>query len=280
MKRLLIIGILLVGIYVFVLPIPHAITIRDVLLLCLLGVFGYSAYRTRPSSTWLRELRLPLSLYLILTLWLFIVALVISHETAWSLGEIRGQWLKGAAALAAGMLVALSLQTEERTARLIFLAIFLALLAHILYLDFMALTALIESGTVPRRIGGLTAGPDLLNYLANILFALLLAEIFLRFNRNSGYLPLRRVLVVSALVLALFSTYVTQVRNGIIPLVFMGIVFVVLYFRKYRLRISKPVLVAITTLIVSSIILVAYISTTNTIPMKTRGMIPFLTWVT
>lgn len=263
MKRSMIIGILLVGIFVFVLPIPHTISIRDVLLLGLLGIFGYLAYRARPSSAWWRELRLPLGLYLILSLWLLIVALTISHETAWSLGEIRGQWLKGAAAWIAGMLVALSLQTGERSARPAFLAIFLALLVHVLYLDFVALSALTQGGPVPRRIGGLTEGPDRLNYLTNILFAFLLAEVLYRLNRKDGYLPLGRVLPIVVLAAILFSAYITQIRNGALSLVLMGIAFVVLHYRQNRMHMRKTVLVAINALIVSGIVLLTYMSTAS-----------------
>ena len=216
-------GLVGIGLLIFIWPIPHTISIRDALLLSLLGVFGYLAYRARPSFVWLRELRLPLSLYLILTLWLFIVALAISHETAWSLGEIRGQWLKGLAALSAGVLVALAVPPGTRPAKLVLMAIVVALLIHVLYLDFASLEAFIRRGELLRRIGGLTQGPDRISYLANILIAFLLAEILYRLGRRSGYLPLGRVWLTGILALTLFSAYVTQVRNGALPLVFMGI---------------------------------------------------------
>jgi len=258
-------GLVGIGLLIFIWPIPHTISIRDALLLSLLGVFGYLAYRARPSFVWLRELRLPLSLYLILTLWLFIVALAISHETAWSLGEIRGQWLKGLVALSAGMLVALSVPPGTRPAKLVLMAIFLALLIHILYLDFAALETFIRHGGLPRRIGGLTEGPDRISYLANILIAILLAEILYRLGlgRRSGYLPLGRGLLIGILVLTLFSAYIIQLRNGVIPLVLMGAVFVVLYYRQNPLRMRKPVHVTISMLIVSSIALVAYVGTAS-----------------
>ena len=263
MYRFMIIGILLVGIFIFVLPIPHTISIRDLLLLCLLVMFGYLTYRARPASGWLRELRLPLWLYLILTLWLVVVALAISQQTAWSLGEIRGQWLKPALAWIAGMLVALSMPLEKRTARVALMAIFLALLVHILYLDFAALATFVHSEQLPRRLNGLTEGPDHLNYLANILFAFLLAEILYRLNRQSGYLPLGRGLVVLVATLTLFSTYVTQMRNGAIPLVFMGMAFIVLYYRQNRSRLRKPVLAGVSAVVVGSMVIFAYISTAS-----------------
>jgi len=256
-------GLVGIGLLIFVWPIPHTISIRDALLLSLLGGFGYLAYRARPLFPWWRELRLPLSLYLILTLWLFIVALAISPETAWSLGEIRGQWLKGLAALSAGVLVALAVPPGTRPAKLVLMAIVVALLIHVLYLDFASLEAFIRRGELLRRIGGLTQGPDRISYLANILIAFLLAEILYRLGRRSGYLPLGRVWLTGILALTLFSAYVTQVRNGALPLVFMGIAFVVLYYRQNRLRMRKTALVAINMLIVSSVVLFAYISTAS-----------------
>lgn len=259
MKRLMIAGVLLVGIFIFVLPVPHTISLRDLLLLVLLCVFGYLAWRARPSSAWWRELRLPLSLYLILTLWLLVVALWISQETAWSLGEIRGQWLKASAAWIAGMLAALAAQAEERSARAVLLAVFLALLIHVLYLDIEALLALIKSGQLPRRIGGLTEGPDRLNYLTNILFAFLLTELLGRLRRRR--LPLGYGLLGVVLAAVLFSVYIAQLRNGALPLMLMGLLFAVLYYRQVRARIGKPALAAVGALVVSGVILFAYLST-------------------
>lgn len=263
MKRFAIPGAVLVGIFMFVLPVPHTISVRDLLLLVLLGVFGYLAWPARPSSTWWRELRLPLGLYLVLTLWLFVVALLISQETAWSLGEIRGQWLKATIAWIVGMTAALAAQPEQRPARLMFLAIFLALLIHILYLDVEALLALIKSGEVPRRIAGLTEGPDRINYLTNILFAFLLTELHCRLSRRHGYLPLGYGLIGAVLAAVLFSAYVAQLRNGALPLMLMGLLFAILYYRQNRSRIGKPVLAAIGALIVSGLALFAYLSTAS-----------------
>lgn len=262
MNRLIIIGILLVGIFMFVLPIPHTISLRDTLLLCLLGFFGFLAWRARPSSaTWLPELRLPLVLYLILTLWLLVVALAVSPEPSWSLGEIRGQWLKGAVAWIAGMLAALSVQKEARLHKPMLMAVFIALLLHVLYLDFAALATLVQGGPVPRRIGGLTEGPDRLNYLTNILFAFLVAELLFRLSYRRGFLPLGYGLLGIVCAAVLFSVYVVQLRNGVLPLILMGLLFAVLYYRQARSRIGRPVLAVIGTLIVSGMFLFAYLST-------------------
>jgi O-antigen ligase len=263
MKRSMIIGILFVGILIFVLPIPHTISIRDLLLLVLLGVFGYLAWRARPSSAWWRDLRLPLSLYLALTLWLVVVALWISQETAWSLGEIRGQWLKATAAWIAGMLAALAVQAEERSARALFLAVFLALLVHVLYLDAESLLALIKSGHVSRRIHGLTGGADRINYLTNILFAFLLTELLCRLGRRRGYLPRGYGLIGLVLAAVLFSAYVARLRNGALPLMLMGLLFVVLLYRQHRSRIGKPALAAVSVLIMIGIALSAYLVTVS-----------------
>jgi O-antigen ligase len=263
MKLSMILGILLVGIFIFVLPVPHTISIRDTLLLCLLGMFGYLAWRARPWPAWWRELRLPLSLYLILTLWLFVVALLISQETAWSLDEIRGQWLKATAAWVAGMLVALVTQTQERLVRPLFLVIFLALLLHVLYLDFEALLALVNGGHIARRTGGLTGGADRINYLTNILFAFLLTELLSRFGRRHGYLPGGYGLLGVVLAVVLFSAYVAQLRNGALPLVFMGILFIGMLYRQNRSRIGKPALAAVSVLIMIGIALSAYLVTVS-----------------
>lgn len=258
-----IVSLLGTGLLCFIWPVPHTISLRDLLLLVLLGVFGYLAWRARPSTAWWRELRLPLVLYAVLTLWLFVVAIAVSQETAWSLDEIRGQWFKASLAWIVGMLAALAVQGEERLARSLLLAVFLALLVHVLYLDAEALLALIGSGQLPRRIEGLTDGPDRINYLTNILFAFLLTELLWRLSRRRRYLPPGRGLMGAVLAAVLFSAYIAQLRNGALPLVLMGLLFVVLHYRQNRLRMRKPVLVAINALIVGGIVLFAWLSTAS-----------------
>lgn len=261
MKRFTVMGILFTGIFIFVLPVPHTISVRDLLLLVLLGVFGYLAWRTRAPTAWWRELRLPVALYLVLTAWLIVVALLISQETAWSLDEIRGQWFKATVAWIAGMLAALAVQAEERSARALFLAVFLALLLHVLYLDGEALLALIQSGHISRRIGGLTGGADRISYLTNILFAFLLTELLSRLGRRHGYLPGGYGLLGVVLAAVLFSAYVAQLRNAHLPQVLMGFLFAVLLYRQNRSRIGTPRVVAISVLIAGGIALTAYLTT-------------------
>ncbi len=230
--------VLLFGVW----PIPHTISLRDLLLLLVVATFGYLVLRARPSEWW-RELAWPLGFYVTLTFWIVIVALFISPETAWSLGEIRGQWLKGMFALVAGGLAALVFMRAGWLFRSLMI-LFCILLLHALYVDAVALKGFFETwqdptarlGPLPLHVGVplgdpeyhyltllrsyewgqvmLTEGPDKSNLLSNLLLYFLLAELLQRLTVHRRWLPVGNVALVAMFAVALYSIHVERVRNG------------------------------------------------------------------
>jgi len=258
-KALQVTGLVLVALLIAVWPTAHTISLRDLLLALTLVVFGFLAVRGRPAGWWQR-LEWPLGLYAVLTLWIFIVALFVSDETAWSLGEIRGQWLKGLLALLAGGMVALAIRRDPALQRHAAVIILVALFLHIAYVDYLAVKDLVEHGQLTDRIRGLTKGPDTSNYLTNILLVLLLAEVFLRITCRPRFLPLSATVLIVLILLTLFSVYAESVRNGVIELSFVLMLFAILFVSENRQRFGKTT----SALVISALIVVpvafAYLS--------------------
>lgn len=222
MKALRISGLTALFALMFVWPIPHTIALRNLLLFLSLLIFAWIAYRERPAIEWARPVRLPITLYLVLTVWLVLGALLVSKETAWSLSEISGQWFKGAAALAIGGLAALAARGKGIiTPRSLLLVVFGALFAHVAYVVGADIFGWLSTGALERRVSGLTEGPDKMNYLTNMLLALLVAEAFFRMAFRRRLLPLPGPLLLAAIGLAGFSSYIEGMRNGMVAALFL-----------------------------------------------------------
>jgi hypothetical protein len=245
---------LLLATLMFIWPIPGTVAVRALLMaVCLIG-FGYLAFRSTPWPP-LSQLKAPIAFYVLLSAWIPLQALFISHETAWALGEFRGQWLMGFASLAIGALAALTVSASF-SHRTILLAISAALFAHVVYADGMALHAFIETGTMPKRVGGLAGtiseGMDKMNYLTNMLFAVLATDAFCRITFRKPLLLVNAAILMVAVGLSVFSTYIEAVRNGFVALLLLLASLGGLYWYENRARISRTLLVGTLAILVAA----------------------------
>ncbi len=252
------VGLALMGALLAVWPVAGSITLRDLLLLLNLSLFGGLVWLTHPAIAW-RGLRWPLGLYLALTAWLVVVALFVSDETAWSLGEIRGQWLKALLAMIAGALAALAVRDTVWMRRAVIVVV-TVLLAHVVLVDFDGARMLLKHGEMIKRLGGITSGVDAANYLTNILLILLLAETFIRLIGRKRFLPLPTAALAVLFLLALFSIHVEGVRNGIVEVLLVLLVFAVLFAVEHRRRVGKTTVLAVALLLVAVPATFAYLS--------------------
>ena len=243
MKKTEIAGLAILGLLFFIWPVPHTVTLRDFLLLLNLPVFGYLAWVRGGWRDALRGLRVPLLMLAGLALWMYFVAFFISPETAWSLDEIASQWVRGFAALLIGAFVAIAARENASLTRGALAVLVTVLVLHILYVDFQAARGLFMPGPLDR-MAGLTEGPDKSNYLTNLLFGFLLAELFLRIVTGQRVLPLSRSVFVALLSLAALSVFAERTRNGIITLVLMLLLLAWFYLRARRDRLDKLALSA------------------------------------
>lgn len=237
MKLLEILGLVMMGLLFFIWPVPHTVTARDLLLLLNLFLFGYLAWRKGWSRETARALSVPIVILAAFTAWAYIVAVFISTETAWSLGEIQSQWWRALLALFIGGCVASAAKDNPEFMSRIWLVLFAVLMLHILYVDFLGAREWLATGP-DERVEGLTGGPDMSSYLTNILFGFLLAEVLHRAAHRARMLPPPNVLLAGALGLALISVFAERTRNAVITLVLMLIAWGGLYLlaRKGRLK--------------------------------------------
>lgn len=226
-----VVGFTILAVLFTIWPIPDTFSIRDSLLLlgCItFTVLARRAHRQTPVS--LGPTLYPTVLLASLTLWMFIVAVWISNETAWSLNEIRGQWLKALVAYALGLLVALSLARDARLSKYAVFGIAAILLLHILYIDITGIHAWVQ-GIFTFRAVGLTGGPDKGSYLTNILFALLLADALLRWQRRGRLLSVPGAVLYVAIAATVISVIAERTRNGMLALTAMLVIAAFLMLR-------------------------------------------------
>jgi hypothetical protein len=239
MGALNVIALALVGALFFVWPIPHTGSLRDLLLTVSLVLFGYLAWRERKPMAVFRELSFPVGVLAAFTVWLYIVAIFISPETAWSLDEIHGQWERALAAMLVGVLVALVARRNPILKSWALVVVFVALMVHIVYVDLEAVKYWLGHAG-QYRFDGLAGGPDKINYLSNMLFCFLLAELFYRATCKKRMLLFPNSVLAVIFLLAVVSEFGELTRNGIITLVLVLLVLGSFYLfgRRSRLKIS------------------------------------------
>ncbi len=249
-------GFLWLGALFAVWPVAHTISWRDFLLLAGFLVAGAMFGRAPVRAAWWRELRAPFLWIALLTAWMLFVAVFVSGETVWSLDELRGQWSKGVIALFFGALAAAMLGRDDAAAGRLLLWLGAILLVHVAFIDIGFVTDSLR-GVPGVRARGLTGGPDLANYLTNIVLALLLAESLQRLTRGARRLPVPNAAVYAALALALFSLVAEGVRNGVAVAAVMLLSWAVIYMLRRRGRPAggRPFLVAAGVLVLASVLL-------------------------
>ncbi len=214
---------------IFIWPMPHTGSLRDLLLVSLCVLLGYMVAKRYITLAHCRSLRLPAYLLLALTCWLIFVALFLSSETAWSLSEIAGQWLRSLLVLAAGAGVGLWARRETARQTSLLTVIFLALLVHVVYLDGEALYGWVVVGEIPRRIKGLAEGLDRGGLIVWLAGAFLLAEIVIRLATKNRFIRAGNLALAGTAVAVLFGSYVADSRNSMIVLLMLTMLSIALY---------------------------------------------------
>ncbi len=240
----------LVALLFFIWPIPHTISIRQTaifLSLPLLGYLAYQSYRDGLAINSLVDLKVPVGLLLALTLWMLIVALFISEETAWSLDEIRGVWGFALLAFLLGGLTSFSFDMVGRFSRkTVLIVLFMALLAHVLYIDLSYVYKLLTGGDINwrMRMVGFTYS-DKATYLSNTLFAVLCAETFFRIRYRVRFLYVNTPVLIFIFMATIFSLYIAAYRFGSITMLVILTVTFILYLRETRTFSKKTVVLVL-----------------------------------
>ncbi len=246
-------GLVLVWLLFLVWPIPHSTTVRDLLLVAVLGISLYRIRGVRQSFAFPNALRPPAVLLGLLTLWMLAVALLVSPETAWTLAEIKGQWFRALLALAAGALAATAFGRDATGERRLVGAVGLALLVHVVAVDFMSIWIFLtqvlpnpgsQLKNIPTRIAGLTGGSDKSNYLSNMMLYLLLAEGFIRMAYRRTFLPVGNHALALLLAITVFSIFIEAMRNGVLEVILILLMLAAMFIHVTRERLNKRLLTA------------------------------------
>lgn len=213
----------------FVWSLPGLTALRHLLLFA--GVLALLPLTRRPAlAAAVQANRWSFITLAALTLWLIAQALFVSLETAWALGELKGQWGNAVLAGALGLLLALAVRGKQipgaawlTTALAGVLILQAAIAVGQSVVHWFAHGELLE-GVVP-----LTGGKLEMSYILNILLAALTVDLLLRTCRRSRFLRLPLFAVIAALLLALFAMYLAAARNGVIGVLFLSVSALVLY---------------------------------------------------
>ena len=218
-------GVLLVIICLlfFIWPIPHTITIKDILLFSSLLLSGYLVFSGDLKLKILNKgLRWPSIIFVMLTLWIVIGAVFISDSIVLTLEEVTGQWFKGIAALLIGIFTALLARDRGvLSSKSLYLVLFAVLILHILFLEAQSGYLFLSTGVLQRRLGGLTIAVDKINYLTLFALSFVIVEIYFRAIFKRKIIPLSN-LIFSITALILFcGILLQQSRFGILLTIVM-----------------------------------------------------------
>lgn len=221
-------GIVIFALLLFIWPIPHTITLRYLLLLGALSLFGYLAIKRGGFGTFER-LGLPTILFAALSAWIVFGSVFISGDPRESLAEVQSQWLMAFLALMAGAAAGVAVEDYRSMQQRLLHVVVFVFLVHIFFIDVLALWDVVTSDAPALRAHGLTDGPDKASYLTSTLLAFILSELFVRFTSSQSTLKLRNLPLLMILTLVLVSLYAESVRNAVLTLIVTGMALIVLY---------------------------------------------------
>ena len=208
-----VVGLASMSALMFVWPIPHTISLRYLFVLPALGVFLNLAARQRLEG-WDPRLTLPASVLGAFISWMVTIAVFNSSETAWSLGEINGQWSMALLVCYLGVLVGADVRQSSGGRLVLTFITLLPLVAHVVVVDAQGVLAMFAGRY--DGITGLTERSDIANYLTNIALALLMAETYIRLTRRPPMFSIGNALLGALLFAAASSLIFEQIRNGIV----------------------------------------------------------------
>ncbi len=228
----------LAGLFLFILPIPHTLTIREtalfISLIILLVFFRRHAGLLGES---LASLRLQAALYIAFVAWVLFVALFVSKDTVWALKEIKTQWVMGTLALFFGAGLATLSRSGLLKIRTLMAVIYWTLAAHVLAINTDGVYRIISKlaagepyhglTALTAGVGGLTIGPIDGSLLASLFFVFILSEVISRFIYHKRFLPVPGPVLAVSFLLVISSSVLTGMRNIVeVPVVIAGTLFI------------------------------------------------------
>lgn len=244
--RLIALAYLFSFLLLFVWSLPGTIALRTLLMIGALALATGSLVTTNAMAPTARAApRAPLVALALLSAWLLIGSLFISHDSRWSLGELRGQWLTGLIALTLGLLLGNLDNTRPiRDTSRLWTGIALVLGSQCLIAVGQSFWHWIGYGEMLRNEVPLTGGKLEMSYIVNILLAILTVDLFFRATERRPLLHVPLAINLSLVAAGLTSNYLAGSRNGVIGTVFLAASTAILFFIDGRHRIGRKKAVA------------------------------------
>lgn len=230
------------SLFLFVLPIPGTIALRNTLMLLLLGLL-VPLWRQCNFTVYLRESNVRGLFFWagILTAWLFLQAGLISEESSWAFREISGQWLSAMLSIPVGIGVVLVARHQNISRQKLLAGLMLIFLAQTLFSLLVTLPDFLATGIFPQSKTLLTAGKLEISYWNNLILAFLAVDGLSRWLYDRPISALPRSVLFGGIVLVLASNLAFGARNGIIGsmLLLFSLVVLVLWRERRRIGIKK-----------------------------------------
>ncbi len=231
----------LTGLFLFFLPIPHTLTIREAALFLSIAVLVFISGEKRGDFIeTLSSLRVQAVIYGFFLLWLLFLALFVSEDALWALNEIKTQWVMGSLALFLGAGIATLARRGALRLGSLMAIIFWTLAAHVLAVNVdgvvKVLGKLSRGGghhgltSLTAGVGGLTIGPIDGSLLASLFFVLILSEALCRYVFRRRLIPVPGAALVVSFFLVAGASFFTGMRNVVeIPLVVAAALFILFF---------------------------------------------------
>ena len=207
---------------VFIWSIPGTIALRTLLLLGALALAASSPEAwQRPEER--RRFPAPLAVLVLLSIWWLFQAVFVSEETAWALGELRGQWLTSLVALGLGILMSkLDSARSQVDGSPLWTGIALVFAGQAAIAVGQSLWHWVTDGSMLRGVVPLTGGKLEMSYIVNILLAIVTVDLFCRAVNRRALLRIPVPAGLACAALGVTANYLAGSRNGVLGTLFLA----------------------------------------------------------
>lgn len=249
------------GVLLFVFSLPHAMALRKLLLLiAFLVAFKYflAALKNNP-----KPLTSAVLIFILLQVWMLVIAGFVSNQAWASFSEWRGQWLPTLMSFVIGIGLArvLMLSRLEKPCAAIALTIAIPITLFLCINAVVIVFDLIQAGKFAPNQFGIGGQKGITGYQITLLLPILMADLLSRMAKGNRLLPVPVWIIVAVFVLVLFNLIAASSRNGLLILllaIFLGAVVMLPEIRK-SYSAKKIISVGLAALVfVSAIALVSY----------------------
>ena len=203
----------------FVWSIPWVITLRLALIVGLVALLIWQgfAHRGHLGRAFLTH-RHFWNIYLVLTAWIVVEALVFGVQSRAVLGEIWGQWIRSGITGLAGFLLAtvVSRKEPQKAGPLLAMAMAVTLAFQVGLHDVDTLWRWWDEGKLPFQETRIVQNRAGISFVTNLLMAMVCAEAMARILFRCRYLPVSSTTLVLLIAICVFATYVVGTRYGTI----------------------------------------------------------------